>query len=940
VGVRSPGPLVGRRAELGLLHDAVDALAAGRGGAVWIDGEPGIGKSALVTDGLGRARRAGFQVGSALADELTMRFPLRAVLDCLGIESRSADPVRVGIAAALRAQQPAGLIGAVNPVSGATELLLGMVDQVCAAGPLVLAIDDLQWADEASLTLWRRLVPAVPQLPLLLVAASRPVPRRDDVTGLRQEIVDGGGVVIPLGPLAPADVGELIASLIGAPPGRSLRRLTDRAAGNPLYLRETVDALLREKVVHVAGGTAELATDGYEPPPTLTAAISRRLGFLSDRAGEMLRVAALLGREFEVAEVAAVTGVPADRLAPVVEEAVAAGVLAGVGEGRTAFRHPLIRQAFHDRVPATVRSGVHRHAARALAEAGAPAQQVAAHLVSTTGVDGWVVDWLAGAGPGLTNTAPQIAVELLQRAVDQTPADDPRRDRLVAMLSKVLQRLGRDADAEQYARLLLTQARDPDLVAEARWMLAYVQERTGRPEAVGTIDEALADPALPGVWRARMQALLAMVQGDVLGDPDLAEATARHALAQAEAAGDRFAMGYALHCMSWVRGMRRDNTPQVALIDRALAVLDDDLEQVHLRLILHHNRMYALTILDRIADAADELARARRLAERVGNVQMGGVIHLTSAVHYVRTGRWDDALAELDAMPDDPKGVMLLVSAGVKALVAARRDDRPAARRWLAAVPELPSRDAAVQLRDNCHFLLAARAVTAERDGNMHEALAAVATVLTPEFGQMTLRYWLLPDVVRLALAVGDLDTAAAAVKVAEAEAADESAAGKAAAAGHCRGLLAGDPAPVLAAAYHYRAVGRTVELARALEDGAVLLAAGGDTGAARAPFTEAVEIYTGLGAAWDVRRADTRIRPYGVRRGARGPRRRPTHGWTALSPTELTVARLVARGMSNPDIAAELLLSRRTVQSHVSNILMKLDAHSRVEIARETTRH
>jgi DNA-binding CsgD family transcriptional regulator len=893
-----------------------------------------------VTDGLGRARRAGCEVGSALADELTMRFPLRAVLDCLGIESRSADPVQVGIAAALRAQQPAGLIGAVNPVSAATELLLGMVDQVCAAGPLVLAIDDLQWADEASLALWRRLVPAVPQLPLLLVAASRPVPRREDVTGLRQEIVDGGGAVIPLGPLAPPDVDELITELVGAPPGRSLRRLTDRAAGNPLYLRETVDALLREKAVHVARGTAEVATDGYEPPPTLTAAISRRLGFLSDRAGEMLQVAALLGRQFEVAEVAAVTGVPADRLDPVVEEAVAAGVLAGVGEGRTAFRHPLIRQAFHDRVPATVRSAVHRHAAQALAGSGAPAQRVAAHLVSTTGVDGWVVDWLAGAGPALTNTAPQIAVELLQRAVDQTPADDPRRDRLVAMLSKVLQRLGRDAEAEQYIRLLLTQARDPDLLAEARWMLAYVQERTGRPDAVATIDEALADPALPGVWRARMQALLAMVQADLLGDPDLAEATARDALAQGEAAGDRFAMGYALHLMSWVCGMRRDNIPQVALIDRALAVLDDDLEQVHLRLILHHNRMYALTILDRIADAAAELARARRLAERVGNVQLGGVIHLTSAVHYVWTGRWDDALAELDAMPDDPKGSMLLVSAGVKALVAARRDDRPLARRWLAAVPELPSRDAAAQLRDNCHFLLAARAVTAERDGNMHEALAAVATVLTPEFGQMTLRYWLLPDVVRLALAVGHLDTAAAAVKVAEAEAADESAAGKAAAAGHCRGLLAGDPAPVLAAADRYRAVGRTVELARALEDGAVLQAAGGDTGAARAPFTEAVEIYTGLGAAWDVRRADTRIRPYGVRRGARGPRRRPTHGWPALSPTELTVARLVARGMSNPDIAAELLLSRRTVQSHVSSILTKLDVHSRVEIARETMRH
>jgi len=81
-------------------------------------------------------------------------------------------------------------------------------------------------------------------------------------------------------------------------------------------------------------------------------------------------------------------------------------------------------------------------------------------------------------------------------------------------------------------------------------------------------------------------------------------------------------------------------------------------------------------------------------------------------------------------------------------------------------------------------------------------------------------------------------------------------------------------------------------------------------------------------------------VRPYGIRRGARGPRRRPAHGWNALSPTEIAVANLVARGLSNPDIAAELLLSRRTVQSHVSHILYKLNAQSRIEIAREALRH
>jgi DNA-binding CsgD family transcriptional regulator len=98
--------------------------------------------------------------------------------------------------------------------------------------------------------------------------------------------------------------------------------------------------------------------------------------------------------------------------------------------------------------------------------------------------------------------------------------------------------------------------------------------------------------------------------------------------------------------------------------------------------------------------------------------------------------------------------------------------------------------------------------------------------------------------------------------------------------------------------------------------------------------------VYEDIGALWHVRRADARLRTFGVRRGARVPRRRPAHGWPALSPTELAVARLVAQGRSNPDIALDLLLSRRTVQTHVSHILAKLGARSRVEIGTAVAHH
>jgi DNA-binding CsgD family transcriptional regulator len=130
------------------------------------------------------------------------------------------------------------------------------------------------------------------------------------------------------------------------------------------------------------------------------------------------------------------------------------------------------------------------------------------------------------------------------------------------------------------------------------------------------------------------------------------------------------------------------------------------------------------------------------------------------------------------------------------------------------------------------------------------------------------------------------------------------------------------------------------VELPAALEDLAVVLAEHSRADDARAALNEAVGLYEDMQARWDVRRAEGRLRPHGIRRGApgrRGPR--ATSGWEALTPTEVKVAVLVARGDSTYDIARDLLLSRRTVQTYISHILVKLDAKSRVDIVREALR-
>ncbi len=131
------------------------------------------------------------------------------------------------------------------------------------------------------------------------------------------------------------------------------------------------------------------------------------------------------------------------------------------------------------------------------------------------------------------------------------------------------------------------------------------------------------------------------------------------------------------------------------------------------------------------------------------------------------------------------------------------------------------------------------------------------------------------------------------------------------------------------------------MELPAAVEDLAAVLAERGQQEEARPALNEAVSLYEGLSARWDIRRADSRLRPHGVRRGVRGPRGpRVASGWAALTPTEVKIAALVARGDSTSEIARGMFLTRRTVQTYISRILAKLGAKGRVEIVREALRH
>ena len=273
MGRLAPEPrLRGREAELGKLGAALDRAAAGQLAIALIDGEAGIGKSRLLAEALAAGQGRGMQIATSQAEELERARPFGVVADALGCVRSAADPRRAAVARLLATQagadqKPITVTSDPGLRFRAVDAFTDLAEELALAGPLLIGVDDLHWADPASLLTLGALGRRLADLPVGLIGCFRPYPRVPDLDRLTAALDDAGACHLTVGPLAAGPVADLVAETVGAEPGPGLLAGISGAAGNPMFVTELLGALIEEGAIGTAGGLAEVAE--LTLPPTL-----------------------------------------------------------------------------------------------------------------------------------------------------------------------------------------------------------------------------------------------------------------------------------------------------------------------------------------------------------------------------------------------------------------------------------------------------------------------------------------------------------------------------------------------------------------------------------------------------------------------------------------------------------------------------------------------
>ena len=429
-GARALTPLVGREEELDLLARRWDRARKGEGQLALIVGEPGLGKSRLMEEFHGRLGETPYTWVEWSSSQLLQNTPLHPIAEWgrqrfgadLPAEQRLTDLEHtlrlVGLDPTEYAPLLAPLVDVLLPEDRVAKLapeelrrrqLAAMTAWILAAArtqAVVLAFEDLHWADPTSLDLMRALAERGAQAPLLIIATARPEFRAP-------WSVRSHHSVISLSPLDTAQIAKMVGELSArhALPRDIVEGVSERTGGVPLFIEEVTRLLLERGE---QGGAQAI-------PPTLQQSLAARLDRLGS-ARETAQIGAVLGRGFSYALLQCVAGLEEGALQSALERLAQADILFVEGDGAQAtyrFKHALIQDAAYDSLLKSRRQALHRRAAEILSESAPPEPEAIAHHFTEAGLDDLAIEWWGKAGDqALRRSAFQEAIAHLGKGIE------------------------------------------------------------------------------------------------------------------------------------------------------------------------------------------------------------------------------------------------------------------------------------------------------------------------------------------------------------------------------------------------------------------------------------------------------------------------------------------------------------------------------------------
>ncbi|MDH6708358.1 DNA-binding CsgD family transcriptional regulator [Kitasatospora sp. MAA19] len=894
--------LRGREVELEQLQALIASVACtGSGGLALIRGEAGIGKTTLLAEAVTRARAAGFSVGLGKADELHHIVPLSSLAACV---LHGDQPLLSGDAFADLARNHDQRIWLVERIAEAIEARAG-------SAPVLIALDDVQWADPLSRFALKQLPTRLWTSPVLWILAGRP-----ESAGPAAEVVAAAKgtiptVTVPLGPLSGAAVGQLAGDTLGAAVDERVRDLLDGAGGNPFL------------AVEMLAGLRTGEGSGEPVPPGLVVGVRGRLGSLQPGTLRLLQMGAVLGRRFGFHDATALCGQPSTSLITALEEAVRAGLLDDNGD-HLVFRHDLLRQAVYADIPPSARTALHRAAANHLVSAGRQPIDAVPHILrGARPGDEEAVALLQRAADDVLPVAPGLAADLMVHALELVPSARPLGFVVGEQAIVCLTRAGRNREALSTGDRLLD--RRPPLATFGRlqaalggtlWNMDLAGELRRRAEAALAIGGAAPEI---GARLAALRALALSREEDLVVAREAGEA----ALRAATASGDREAHVLALCGLGEIALNAGDNA--VAL-EQFAALSAVDSAFLPEEIVAHQH-------VDDFESSERLLLRA---ADRDGSSRQAMLLW-GQGQHHLALGKLADADADfvtMERLEDDVQvPVQQVNSRVIRSRIALLRGDPEAARQHLAAAQE---RLAAKPNPGNTAAVRFLEAVHAEAEGDVGLALDRIRQVQQVGFFMRwrLLRNW-IDSAIRVAVRGADRelaeDLAAQARAYAERNPAVPTATGIAA---QAAGLVKNDLAMLERAVTLLRASPRPLVRAAAQADlGRALLAAGRKPQAVAA-LTHAHGAFAAAGAHAAAEHVRRELAGARARRYRAATVQRPVQGWEALTASEKKVARLIAGGCTNRSAADLLVVSPHTVNTHLTSVFRKLSINSRVQLA------